>query len=94
MTRTEDVLKIEVIEALRGVMIPERNASVFDLGLVHDVQIKNGNVRLIFAPGSMLCSSVQVAFSIKHAVGSISGVRKVEIHVADYERIVLSTNSD
>ena len=92
--RTEDVLKSEVIEALRGVMIPERNASVFDLDLVNDVQIKNGHVRLIFSPGAMLCSSVQVAFNIKHAVGSVSGVRKVEIHVADFERAVLSTNDD
>lgn len=75
-------------------MIPGRNASVFDLDLVHDVHIKDGHVRLIFSPGAMLCSSVQVAFSIKQAVGSISGVRKVEIHVADFERIVLSKNGD
>ncbi|NYT11864.1 MAG: DUF59 domain-containing protein [Methanomassiliicoccales archaeon] len=94
MRRTEDVLRTEIIESLRGVMIPESNASVYDLDLVHDVQIKDGHVRLIFSPGAMLCSSVQVAFSIKQAVGSVSGVRKVEIHVADYERVVLSKNVD
>jgi len=94
LTRSEDVLRTEIIEALRKVMIPEKNASVYDLELIREVQISKGHVRLIFSPGAVLCSSVQVAFSIKHAVGSVSGVRKVEIHIADYERISLKQNDD
>lgn len=94
MTHSEDVLREEIMRALRGVMVPERNASVYDLKMVHDVQIEEDRVRLMFTPQSMLCSSVQVAFSIKNAVSSVVGFRRVELHVVDYETISLERNEE
>ena len=94
MNRSEEILRKEVMEALRQVMVPERNASVYDLELVHDVRIEKGVVRLVFSPQAMLCSSVQVAFNIRHAVRLVDGVRKVEIHVADFERVTISGKED
>ena len=87
MTRSEDLLKNEIVKVLRGIMIPEMEGSVYDLDMIYDVQIEKDRVKLVFSPHAQLCSSVQVAFSIRSAVRAVSGVRKVEIHVADYQRV-------
>jgi len=87
LTRSENILKNEIVEVLRGIIIPEKEASVYDLGMIYDVQIEEDRVKLVFAPHAYLCSSVQVAFNIRSAVRAVSGVRKVEIHVADYQRV-------
>ncbi len=87
MTRSENILKNEIVKVLREIMIPEKEASVYDLGMIYDVQIEEDRVRLVFSPHAYLCSSVQVAFNIRSAVRAVSGVRKVEIHLADYQRV-------
>jgi len=87
VTRSEEILKNEVVKVLRGIMIPEKEASVYDLDMICDIQIEEDSVRLVFSPHAHLCSSVQVAFNIRSAVRAVSGVRKVEIHVAEYQRV-------
>jgi len=87
LTRSEEILKNEIVKVLRGIMIPEEGASVYDLNMICDVQIEEDSVRLVFSPHAHLCSSVQVAFDIRSAVRSVSGARKVEIHVADYQGV-------
>jgi len=90
LTRSDDIIRMEIMEVLREVEIPEKKASVYDLELIKDVEIEEDRVRLVFHPDAMLCSSMQVAFSIRASVKTVSGPRKVEIHVADYQRVCLT----
>jgi metal-sulfur cluster biosynthetic enzyme len=90
LNRSNETLKVDIMEALRQVMVPDRGASVYDLDMVQDVEIEEDRIRLVFHPQAMLCSSMQVAFSIKSAVRNVSGMRKVEIHVVDYQRVCLT----
>ena len=82
----EDALRMQVMRALKEVMVPDENASVYDLNLVQLVEIDEEKVRLVFHPQAMLCTSMQLAFSVRSAVKSVTGARRVEIHVADYIR--------
>ncbi len=89
MNRSEDTLKADILRTLRDVSAPGEKGSVYDLNMVQDVHIEEDRVRLVFTPHGMLCSSMQIAFDIRSAVKMVSGGRKVEIHIADYENACL-----
>jgi metal-sulfur cluster biosynthetic enzyme len=91
--RSEEALRKSVIEALKMVEVPERQGSVYDLKLVKKVQVVRDEVHLVFSPDSHLCSSIQVAFSIRQAVNSVTGVTRVEIHMENYSRLACENGS-
>jgi MoaA/NifB/PqqE/SkfB family radical SAM enzyme/metal-sulfur cluster biosynthetic enzyme len=72
--------KAQVIDALRTVFDPELGMSIVDLGLVYDVQITNGHVRItmtLTAPGCPIHDVMPGWVSM--AVKKVPGVEIVEV---------------
>ncbi len=77
--------KDEVVERLRKVMDPHTKQSVWDMGLIEELEVEGDTVRLTFRPSSPFCPiGQQLAFAIKRSVEEL-GVR-VEVKVSGYIR--------
>ena len=77
--------KDEVVEGLRKVMDPHTKQSVWDMGLIEELEVEGDTVRLIFRPSSPFCPiGQQLAFAIKRSVEEL-GVR-AEVKVSGYIR--------
>lgn len=77
--------KDEVVERLRKVMDPHTKQSVWDMGLIEELEVEGDRVRLIFRPSSPFCPiGQQLAFAIKRSVEEL-GV-KAEVKVSGYVR--------
>jgi len=75
-------LEQEVARQLNEVLDPETGISVIDMGLVQNLQVKNGIVSLVFVPSSPFCPlGVRIAFDIKNKIKGIAGVKGVDIRV-------------
>jgi metal-sulfur cluster biosynthetic enzyme len=75
--------KKEVVERLRKVMDPHTKQSVWDMGLIEELEVEGDKVRLIFRPSSPFCPiGQQLAFAIKRSVEEL-GV-KAEVKVSGY----------
>ncbi len=76
------VSKEKVYEALRKVMDPEIGFNIVDLGLVYDVQIKDGKVVIKMTLSSPSCPLSGTILSwVESAVRNIEGVEDVEIQL-------------
>lgn len=72
----------QIVEALGGVLDPELGMSVVELGLIYDIEIVNGAVRItmtLTAPG---CPVHDVMPSwIHQALMAVPGVETVDVHI-------------
>src|ERR671927_1582054 len=69
----------DVTEALRDVIDPELGLDFVELGLIYDIEIEDGTVRVTFTLTSPGCPiGPQVTDQIKEYVGELDGVREVE----------------
>ena len=76
------VSRDEVLRALRTVFDPELGLSIVDLGLVYDIAIDGGNVRILMTltgPGCPLHDAMRAW--VQRAVGTVSGVETVEVAI-------------
>ncbi len=77
------VSKEEVVERLKKVMDPHTRQSVWDMGLIEELEVDDETVRLIFRPSSPFCPiGQQLAFAVKRSVEEL-GV-KAEVKVSGY----------
>jgi metal-sulfur cluster biosynthetic enzyme len=74
---TEDV----VVEALREVYDPELHYNIYDLGLVYDITVNNGDsVHLLLTLTTPACPiGPMVTDQIQETLGLIPGVKDVDI---------------
>ena len=81
----DDNLEKEIIKVLKKVNDPETNINVYDMDLIKDFMVEDGNVTLKFSPSSNVCPlAIQLAFNIKKAVESVEGVNEVDLSVTNY----------
>ena len=74
--------KDEVIEALRAVEDPELGMDIVDLGLLYDVELENGNVKVIHSLTSMGCpAGPMIQEDIVNVASAVEGVEEVEIEL-------------
>src|ERR671911_86911 len=67
--------KDEVIEALRAVEDPELGMDIVDLGLLYDVELENGNVKVIHTLTSMGCPvGPMIQEDIQNVAAAVPGV--------------------
>ncbi len=76
------VSKEKVIEELKKIIDPHTSQSVYDMGLIKNLEVKDDEVSLTFVPSSPFCPlGVQLAFQIRDQLKNIEGVKKVYIKV-------------
>ena len=72
----------QVTAALREVFDPELGMSVVDLGLIYDVQIDGGRVRITMTLTTQGCPlHDSMTEWVRQAVGRIPGVDEVEVAI-------------
>ena len=72
----------EVIEALRQVEDPELGMDIVDLGLLYDVEVENGNVKVIHTLTSMGCPvGPMIQQNVDEVVRALPGVENVDVEL-------------
>ena len=76
-------LEPPIVEALRGVYDPEIPVSVFDLGLIYDLQINDeGNVRVVMTLTAPTCPvAEEIPSWVEAAIAAVAGVNQVDIEL-------------
>ncbi len=83
--KDDEELKNRILHVLKGVIDPETLIDVVTMNLITNLEVKDGNVELVFRPSAPTCPlGVQLAYSIKTAVKRVEGVKKVHITVVDF----------
>lgn len=76
-----------VVEVLRGVLDPHTGVSVYDMGLISDLVVREDSVDLTFMPTSPFCPvGIELARAIKERVMSIEGIRSCNVKVVGHIR--------
>ncbi len=74
----------QVVEALRSVQDPELGKSVVELGMVHDVEIDNGEVSFTLALTTLACPlRDQIVEDARQAVLSVDQVERVDVSLRE-----------
>ena len=72
----------EVVEALRQVEDPELGMDIVDLGLLYDVEIEGGNVKVIHTLTSMGCPvGPMIQEDIDRVAREVPGVEDVDVEL-------------
>lgn len=79
----EDNLKIEIIQALQSVYDPEIPVSIYELGLIYDIKIKdNGDVDIIMTLTTPHCPEAQtIPERVADVVSLVKGVNEVKVQI-------------
>jgi metal-sulfur cluster biosynthetic enzyme len=80
--KPEKPTKATVTKALETVLDPELGVSIVDLGLVYDVTIKKGAVKITMTLTTIGCPLFQtIENEVKEKVSAIPGVTTVEVEL-------------
>jgi metal-sulfur cluster biosynthetic enzyme len=82
MAATTEVTEARVLQSLAGVVDPELNLSIVDLGLVYGVRVDGGHVAVtmtLTAPGCPLHEVI--AEWARAAIAAIPGVERVDVAI-------------
>jgi metal-sulfur cluster biosynthetic enzyme len=72
----------EVVQALRQVEDPELGMDIVDLGLMYDVEVENGNVKVVHTLTSMGCPvGPMIQQQIDEVVRALPGVADVDVEL-------------
>ncbi|MEM1994671.1 MAG: metal-sulfur cluster assembly factor [Nitrososphaerales archaeon] len=73
-------LKAKVIEALKNCYDPEIPINIVDLGLIYDLKVEDGDVKIkmiLTAPGCPM--GFYLVEQVKEAVSAVEGVKNVDV---------------
>lgn len=75
-------MKTAILKKLAEVLDPEIHISLVDLGLIYDVQEKDGRVKIKMTLTSLGCPLFgQIEKEVKEAVLQVDGVKSVEVEL-------------
>lgn len=75
----------EVVAALKEIMDPHSDVSVYDMGLISELKISADSVSLTFRPTSPFCPlGVHLALNIKRRLLQLEGVKKANVKVVGH----------
>jgi len=75
----------DVVAALKEIIDPHSNVSVYDMGLISDLMIANDSVSLTFRPTSPFCPlGIHLALNIKRRLLELKGVKKANVKVVGH----------
>jgi len=74
------VIESDVVEALREIYDPELHYNIYDLGLVYDIGINDGDVSILMTLTTPMCPiGPMVTEQIQEVLGLMPGVGEVEV---------------
>jgi metal-sulfur cluster biosynthetic enzyme len=74
------VSEADVVEVLREVYDPELHYNIYDLGLVYDIGVSDGNVRVLMTLTTPMCPiGPMVTEQIQEMLGLMPGVKEVDV---------------
>jgi len=72
----------EVVSALKEIVDPHTNVSVYEMGLVSELKVTKTSVSLTFRPTSPFCPlGIQLAHNIKRRLLGLEGIKKAHVKV-------------
>ena len=79
----EEKLKDDIVEALQGVFDPEIPVSIYELGLIYDIKVKNNNdIDIIMTLTTPNCPEAQtIPEKVADVVSLINGVNEVKVEI-------------
>jgi metal-sulfur cluster biosynthetic enzyme len=70
----------DIVEALREVYDPELHYNIYDLGLVYDINIQDGDVTILMTLTTPMCPiGPMVTEQIQEMIGLMPGVKDVGV---------------
>ena len=78
-----NIFKDDIVEALQSVYDPEIPVSIYELGLIYDIIIKdNGNVDIIMTLTTPHCPEAQtIPEKVADVVSLVKGVNEVKVEI-------------
>ena len=78
-----NIFKDDIVEALQSVYDPEIPVSIYELGLIYDIIIKdNGNVDIIMTLTTPNCPEAQtIPEKVADVVSLVKGVNEVKVEI-------------
>lgn len=84
-----------IIEALKTVYDPEIPVNIYDLGLIYDVKLTDGNVHIVMTLTTATCPAAAfMPEEVKNVVYEVEGVQNVEVDVVYEPRWTKDKMSD
>jgi metal-sulfur cluster biosynthetic enzyme len=72
----------QILEALRAVLDPELGMSIVDLGLIHELEIEAGRVRILMTLTAQGCPlRASLTEWVRRAIRDVPGVKAVDVAV-------------
>ena len=83
MNDTNLNIKNDIVTALQGVYDPEIPVSIYDLGLIYDIILKeNGDVKIIMTLTTPHCPEAQsIPEKVADVVAVLNGVNEVKVEI-------------
>lgn len=76
------VSKKQIEEVLKNIPDPEIGVSLWDLGLVYEITVKDGNVHILMTLTTIGCPLFElIETPIRQEVSKIKGVKKVNVEL-------------
>lgn len=76
--------KAQVLEALKGVDDPELGKNLVELGMVHDIEVEDGQVRFTLALTTLACPlREQIVEDARRAITALDGVHDVQVELRE-----------
>ena len=74
--------KEQIIEVLKKVVDPEINYDVWSLGLIYDIGIDGGKVKILMTFTTPMCPyGPQLLDDVRRHVSSVDGVKSVDVEI-------------
>lgn len=84
-----------IIKALKTVYDPEIPVNIYDLGLIYDVKLTDGNVHIVMTLTTATCPAAAfMPEEVKNVVYEVEGVQNVEVDVVYEPRWTKDKMSD
>lgn len=78
----DEIVKEQVIEAMRGVYDPEIPVNIYELGLIYDLVVHEGEVWIKMTLTSPACPVAgTLPGEVESAVAAVPGVKKAEVEL-------------
>lgn len=78
----DEILKEEIIEAMRTVYDPEIPINIYELGLIYDLVVQNGEVWVKMTLTSPACPVAgTLPIEVENKIAAVPGVKNVELEL-------------